>query len=420
MGIRLKLAETAKELDDVFSVRRQVYTIEEGKYRNTDDASRYLADRFDAHPLCANLIAYEGDEPVATIRINLDTGGGLPPDELCDFGAQRDDFERTWLAQTGQRPCIGSAGMLAVRKGWRRRRDIIRALFKLAAAIGKAWNVTHVLVAANHENVSMYQRVGLSPVSDKIWVEAIGNYIRPMAATFADFHQRSLGLDLENVSLFKCFANQFQRAVFRAGERLFSESDEADECYVVDVGSVKITTNAPNGRELGLALLGRGEIFGEMALIDATTRSANATAVTDTEVVVLRRDDFANSLKAHPERLDVLLGFISERLRKTGQFAKMLAYGSPAQRLEFALQSFFESTRVSCKADGSSVLRAGPGDLAAAAGTEEDDAIVFLDSLKKRGICDYTDKRIRFLPPYSDSAADGPGGNTADPRRRAG
>ena len=47
MGIRLKLAETAKELDDVFQVRRQVYVAQEGKFGGEENTDRYLADRYD-------------------------------------------------------------------------------------------------------------------------------------------------------------------------------------------------------------------------------------------------------------------------------------------------------------------------------------------------------------------------------------
>ena len=87
MGIRLKLAETGKELDDVFWVRRQVFSVEEGKFGGDDVADVPLVDKFDAHPRCANLIAYDGVEPIATFRVNLDTGCGLPPEKHYDFSS---------------------------------------------------------------------------------------------------------------------------------------------------------------------------------------------------------------------------------------------------------------------------------------------------------------------------------------------
>lgn len=404
MGIRLKLAETARELDDVFWVRRQVYSVEEGKYGGRHAAARYLADRFDAHPFCANLIAYDGLEPIATIRVNLDTGAGLPAEELFDFGAVRQRIARDWVEKNAGLPKIGSAGMLAIRQDWRRRRDVVKALFKLAASVGNSWGGTHALVAANHENSRMYERVGFAPVSEQIWVDEIGNYIVPMVSTFSDFYTRMVGPRLDAVQLLKCFSTQFQRIVFRAGETIFDEGDVATECYVIDGGSVRITTRHADGdRELVFATLGPGEIFGEMALIDDKNRSANATAESDTEVIVLHRKDFMEGLQQNPDRLGIVLGFISDRLRRTDEFAKLLAYGSAEQRIEFALKGMIESARLTHKPDGTSVLRAGPAELAAAAGAEEEDALAYLDELKSKHYCDYNERQIHFLLPYAGS-----------------
>lgn len=401
MGIRLRLAETAQELDDVFWVRRQVYTVEEGKFDDGRSADRFLVDHFDAHPQCAKLIAYDGDEPIATVRVNLDTGAGLLPELLYDFAAERDRINREWQVEHGVAPRLGSAGMLAVRSRWRRRRDVVRALFKLAATVGRTWGGTHILVAVNHENEAMYRRLGFSAVGPKTWVDDIGNHIVPMVSTFSEMYSRTVGPRLDGIALLKCFSNQFQRVVYRAGEVIFSEFDEADECYVIDVGSVKITTtNAVDGRELAFAMMGPGELFGEMALIDSKTRSANAIAASDTEVIVLRRDDFMQGLQQHPERLGIVLGFISDRLRRTDEFAKLLAYGSAEQRIEFALKGLLESARLKQRADGTSLLRAGPAELAAAAGTDVGEVIGFLEGLRERGICEFSDARIEFLRPY--------------------
>lgn len=339
MGIRLRLAETGKELDDVFWIRRQVYTVEEGKFSGTTAGGDFMVDRFDAHPRCANLIAYDGDEPIATIRVNLDTGSGLPPERLYDFSAEKERIARTWQLQNSQQPVFSSAGMLAVRRGWRRRRDVVRALFKLAATVCRSWGGTHAIVAVNHENETMYRRMGFTAVGERTWIEDIGNHIVPMVSTFSDLFERTVGPRLDDIALLRCFASHFQRIVFRAGESIFREFDDADECYVIDVGSVKITANAAeDGRELVFAVLGPGELFGEMALIDAKTRSANATAVSDTELIVLRREDFMDGLRQNPDRVGIVLGFISDRLRRTDEFAKLLAYGSAEQRIEFALK----------------------------------------------------------------------------------
>lgn len=402
MGIRLKLAETGKELDDVFWVRRQVFSVEEGKFGGISLADSFLVDHFDAHPHCANLIAYDSDEPIATFRVNLDTGCGLPPEKLFDFSTERERIKRAWNLHNMQEPAFLSAGMLAVRSDWRSRRDVVRALIKLATTIGGSWGGTHVLITANHENESMYRRLGFTAVDDRIWVEEIGNHIVPMVSPISDIFVRTVGPRLDDIPLLTCYSSQFQRIVYRAGESVFREFDDADECYVIDAGSVKITTNiAEDGRELVLADLGPGEMFGEMALIDANTRSANATAVSDTELIVLRREDFMDGLQKNPERVGIVLGFIYDRLRRTDDFAKLLAYGSPKQRIDFALKGLLESGRRKDRADGTSLLRVGPAELAAAAATGTPEVVAFLDELSQHGTCRYSDARIEFLRPYS-------------------
>ena len=403
MGIRLKVAESAKELDDVFWLRHEVYANEEGYFDSTEGANTYLVDRFDTHPKCANLIAYDGTEPIGTIRLNLDAESGLPPEDLYDFSAYRARLDSAWNVDQNGPLRIGSAGMLAIRKGWRKRRDVIRSLFKLAAGVGQNWKATHILVSGNHLNALMYKRVGFQPLDDRIWIKEIGEYIVPMAATYQDFRNKTIGKALDSLQLLKSFESQFQRAVFRAGDCIFRQAEKADECYIVDVGSVKITVENPKDhRELTFSVLGKGEIFGELALIDAKTRSANAVAATDTEVIVLRRDDFLKELNQNPKRLELMLNFISDRLRRTDQLAMLLAYGTPRQRLEFALGGFLQSAKVTLKADGTCILRAGPADLAAAAGTQPAEATGFLEELATQGYCEFSEKQIHFLAPDSE------------------
>jgi CRP/FNR family transcriptional regulator len=167
---------------------------------------------------------------------------------------------------------------------------------------------------------------------------------------------------------------------------------------VVDSGSVRIIRENPHDeRELALAVLGSGEIFGELALIDDEPRSASAIAATDSEMIVLRRDDFMDSLRSQPEHLDLVLGFISQRLRRTDQLALLLAFGSPQQRLEFSLMGFLDSTKLIKRKAGVSVLKVGPNDLAAAAGTDIESSLAYLDVLRDRRLCTYTDKHIKFI-----------------------
>jgi CRP-like cAMP-binding protein len=87
-----------------------------------------------------------------------------------------------------------------------------------------------------------------------------------------------------------------ERKVFYAGQKIFSEGEAGDRAYLIQEGSVEISKNG-----LVLATLGRGELFGEMALVDDKPRMASAKAETDVSVVIINRDSFREKLaKADP------------------------------------------------------------------------------------------------------------------------
>ena len=99
---------------------------------------------------------------------------------------------------------------------------------------------------------------------------------------------------------------------FLAGEAIFSEGDNGDEAYMILSGLVEISVQA-DGSKLVLAKLDRGEIFGEMALIDDQPRMAAARAMTDTEVVVVPQESFKKRLSWLSEE-DRLISHILDAL----------------------------------------------------------------------------------------------------------
>ena len=397
MAIRLKIAQSANELDDVFWLRYQVYA--ESGYFSDIGGSQHLTDRFDAHPYCANIIAYDdGKVPVGTLRVNMDTGGGLPADEYYDFTGHRNAINEEWLSLQNEEPRLCSAGMLAIRKGWRNRRDVIRALFKMAASIAHSWGVTHVIATVNFQSHTMYKRIGFEILDDKQWVEEIGEFIVPMMIPFEVYYRWAVGELMEEEVLLDLFLSQFHRVVLNKGEYLFREGEKATECYMVDSGSLKITRQDELlDRELTLAILKRGGLTGELALIDDEPRSANAIALVNTDLMVLEREEFYNDLTNTSERMQELLSIFSQRIRRMDGLAVVLAYGSARQRLEFALKGFRNTAMVDKKRERALIAKAGIADLARSAGVTEDEAGDYLNELKNSGACEYSEHWIRFL-----------------------
>jgi CRP/FNR family transcriptional regulator, cyclic AMP receptor protein len=99
-------------------------------------------------------------------------------------------------------------------------------------------------------------------------------------------------------------------------ETLCLEGDPGTSLYIIDKGRVKLGLTSVEGREIILDLLGPGDVFGELALLDGEPRSANAVAVEPSDVLLLARDDFLRFVEQHPQAALVLLATLSHWLRR--------------------------------------------------------------------------------------------------------
>jgi CRP/FNR family cyclic AMP-dependent transcriptional regulator len=100
-------------------------------------------------------------------------------------------------------------------------------------------------------------------------------------------------------------------------EVIFRQGDPGDTLYIIATGTVKIVRSTEEGKELLLTLLGPGEVFGELSLLDGEPRSADAVAQESCEVFLLRREDLYSFLRGHPTVAEALLRVLARRLRAT-------------------------------------------------------------------------------------------------------
>lgn len=112
------------------------------------------------------------------------------------------------------------------------------------------------------------------------------------------------------------------------GAVIFEEGSSGDSLYFVTGGRVRISKRASGDQRKDLAIMGPGDCFGEMALVEAVTRSARATASGRTALLRLHREDLDRWLKSHPElALDFfseLVQILSKRLRRTSNELTMI------------------------------------------------------------------------------------------------
>jgi len=120
--------------------------------------------------------------------------------------------------------------------------------------------------------------------------------------------------DLEEDSL-ELVRSHAQLRRVRRGDVLFNEGDAADELFIVVDGRIAIATRSPDGRESLLALMEAGDLFGEMPLFDEGGRSADARALTTTELVAVPYQPIRGLYNRQPELIWQVVALLARRLR---------------------------------------------------------------------------------------------------------
>ena len=96
---------------------------------------------------------------------------------------------------------------------------------------------------------------------------------------------------------------QMSRSRMERGDVLFREGDRGDTLYVIAEGKIKLGRTSPDGRENLVAILGPGEMFGELSLFDPGPRTMTATAIAETQLLGLGNDSLTGLLSALAQRL---------------------------------------------------------------------------------------------------------------------
>lgn len=118
--------------------------------------------------------------------------------------------------------------------------------------------------------------------------------------------------------------------------------DEGDTLFVIGRGQVKVSIVSEDGREVILSMLGEGDFFGEMSLLDGHPRSANVTTMKETELLMVRRADFLRFIQSTPQIAIKLLAVLAGRLRKTDRKIEGLALSDVTGRITQTLLQLAE------------------------------------------------------------------------------
>ena len=109
------------------------------------------------------------------------------------------------------------------------------------------------------------------------------------------------------------------RRRYRAREVVLRKGDPALQIYVIVSGRLKAITSGAEGREATLSIMGPGEVFGEVAVLDGEPRSATISALERCELLVIQRNDFYRYLETSPRVAIKLLEVLARRLRRLSE-----------------------------------------------------------------------------------------------------
>jgi CRP/FNR family transcriptional regulator, cyclic AMP receptor protein len=167
---------------------------------------------------------------------------------------------------------------------------------------------------------------------------------------------------------------------FVAGEPICHLGDPGLSMMAVVAGTVRISLPTVKGREIILADLPAGELFGEIALLDGKPRSANATALTKCELLVLERRHVTPLLEANPAVCLKLMEMLCARIRRSDERMADIAFFDLPTRLAKVLLNYPE------KAHGATSLSLSQGELAEMAGGTRENVNRCLRDWRRRGI----------------------------------
>lgn len=187
------------------------------------------------------------------------------------------------------------------------------------------------------------------------------------------------------------------RKQYQKNDIVLMEEDAGTALFVIVTGKVKVSRASNDGREVILTILSDSDFFGEMAILDGLTRSATCTAIEDSELFLIQRNDFLNLLREYPEISIALLQELTSRLRAADMKIKALSLKDAEGKV---------ATVVLQLADDIGKIKHGKveieklplqQDLANMAGTSRETISRTLHAFAKKGFIELEGSKLRIL-----------------------
>lgn len=314
MPIWFKVVKDSLDVARVCRLRHKVFVEQEERF---EEATPYVMDLYDAIYETINILAFNGDEPIGTIRAVMPNPVGLPALDHYDFGPYMSTLDG---------PC-SCFGWLCVLQKYRRHPGLLFGLFKMAVRELRKNGMRHI-VATLHPPLMRLLTRSFNAVRVGEDFES-GELKVPMTPAYIDtdnFPPRTREIFHDPSKII--FNDSNVRRIYQEDEPLVTRGEIGDEAFLIMRGSVRSLPVDAEGNTIfpgpedhhplgdGDLLFPPGQIFGELALLDQGKRTTTIIPYSkEVDVMVWNKDEFMKQLTTDKDKALDICKLLGVRLR---------------------------------------------------------------------------------------------------------
>lgn len=303
MPIRLKIARSTAEKAQVYRFRHRVFVEEEKRFPATGN---HITDQFDSFAETINVLAFDDELPIGSIRVIMENDVGFPADEFYDFTPFRSTLK-------GACACIG---WLCCTRKYRRHPGLVIGLIKMCFREMRKKKARHVLATLHPPVLPMLARiVGARAIGPEFHCEALQVDMVPVHVDLQQLPPGSRETFDDPSDMILTDSNE--RRIYRRGEIIIRQGDIGQEAFLMMRGSVRVISDEAAVSLGGESpMFGPGQIFGELSLLDGGPRTSTVIANSnEADVMVWTRAELLQQLRSDQTRALRILELLGSRLR---------------------------------------------------------------------------------------------------------
>lgn len=188
-----------------------------------------------------------------------------------------------------------------------------------------------------------------------------------------------------------------QMVSVKSKEMIYLPGDPGDRIFLLKEGRVKISRLTEDGKELALDILGSGEVFGELEVLEGLPRDTMAEVLEDAAICVIKRSDFDTFIKSRPDlsiKLTKLIGF---RLKRIERRIEDLVFRDVPSRLAHLLLDLARETGVKERRGIRLQVKLTHQEIANLIGSTRETVSAILGDFKRRGLIDQQKREMIIL-----------------------